>query len=275
MSVVGVTNVVVRRNPAALTEPFELEVSFECLEELQEDLEWRLVYVGDAEDKSKDQELDCIALGPVQRGTLRFVFVADAPDFSLINKEDINGITVVLLTGSYRNQEFVRVGWYVHNVFSDPHDVETPPDIDDLSLDDMLLKMKRIILADAPRVTRFHIEWDHPNPEFPTFSSFNPMAPINGVQPPQESNVLSGNAAQPLSDRVPEAQYTDQCGFDNGVTGTPFASFSSQFPTSSLAGPAEHCTASTRCAVDGFNPAHNVPRIATPDFQEDTEMATV
>lgn len=33
-------------------------------------------------------------MGPIQRGTLRFVFVADAPDFSLISKEDINGITV-------------------------------------------------------------------------------------------------------------------------------------------------------------------------------------
>lgn len=57
MSIVGVTNVVVQRNPAALSDPFELEVSFECLEDLQEDLEWKLVYVGDPEDKTKDQVL--------------------------------------------------------------------------------------------------------------------------------------------------------------------------------------------------------------------------
>lgn len=55
MSIVYVTNVAVGRNPCAMTDPFELEVSFECLESLQEDLEWKLVYVGSAEDKSKDQ----------------------------------------------------------------------------------------------------------------------------------------------------------------------------------------------------------------------------
>lgn len=54
MSIV-VTNVVVGRNPAGLMEPLELEISFDCLDPLQEDLEWKLVYVGSAEDKTKDQ----------------------------------------------------------------------------------------------------------------------------------------------------------------------------------------------------------------------------
>lgn len=55
MSIVYVTNVVVGNNPAGLTEPFELEISFECLESLVEDLEWKLVYVGNADDKEQDQ----------------------------------------------------------------------------------------------------------------------------------------------------------------------------------------------------------------------------
>lgn len=42
------------------------------------------------------QELDSVVLGPIQRGALRFVFVADAPDYTKINKDDINGITVRL-----------------------------------------------------------------------------------------------------------------------------------------------------------------------------------
>jgi histone chaperone ASF1 len=55
MSIINVTNVVVRRNPAPLTDPFEFEVFFECLHPLSLDIEWKLVYVGDAEEKSKDQ----------------------------------------------------------------------------------------------------------------------------------------------------------------------------------------------------------------------------
>lgn len=36
------------------------------------DLEWRLIYVGSSEDTSKDQELECIYVGPVTVGSYRF-----------------------------------------------------------------------------------------------------------------------------------------------------------------------------------------------------------
>ena len=37
------------------------------------------------------------------------------------------GVTVVLLTCSYKAQEFVRIGYYVNNEYTDPELVETPP----------------------------------------------------------------------------------------------------------------------------------------------------
>jgi hypothetical protein len=37
------------------------------------------------------------------------------------------GVTVVLLTCSYRGKEFVRVGYYVNNEYSDPELREVPP----------------------------------------------------------------------------------------------------------------------------------------------------
>eukprot|EP01068_Selenidium_serpulae_P018298 Selendium_serpulae@DN6448_c0_g1_i17.p1 len=154
MSIVNVTHVEVGKNPAPLTENFQLGVVFECLENLQEDLEWRLIYVGTPNSNEWDQELDCVALGPVKRGALRFQFDAPAPDFSKIPKEDINEITVVLLTGSYRNQEFIRIGWYVHNVYTDPELQNSPPD------EPQIDKMERKILTDDPRVTRFNIDWE-------------------------------------------------------------------------------------------------------------------
>jgi len=159
MSIVNVTHVKVGQNPAPLKENFEFEVSFECLEPLKEDLEWRMIYVGSADKKDNDQELECVALGPIQRGALQFVFRADAPDFSKIPAEDLVGITVVLLTGSYKNQEFIRIGWYVDNVYTDPELQENPPD------EPLPEKLQRTILTDAPRVTRFHVEWDRPSVE--------------------------------------------------------------------------------------------------------------
>ena len=39
------------------------------------------------------------------------------------------GVTVVLLTCSYRNKEFIRVGYYVNNEYADPEMKENPPAI--------------------------------------------------------------------------------------------------------------------------------------------------
>jgi hypothetical protein len=45
---VSLLNVSVRNNPAAFNAPYEFEITFECLEPLQKDLEWKLTYVGSA-----------------------------------------------------------------------------------------------------------------------------------------------------------------------------------------------------------------------------------
>ena len=42
---------------------------------------------------------------------------------------DAVGVTVVLLTCGYKGQEFVRVGYYVNNSYTDPELQENPPDI--------------------------------------------------------------------------------------------------------------------------------------------------
>ena len=60
-----------------------------------------------------DQVLDEVAVGPVPVGVNKFVLQADAPDPSTIPQQDILGVTVVLVTCSYLNQEFCRVGYYV------------------------------------------------------------------------------------------------------------------------------------------------------------------
>ncbi|KAH8585240.1 ASF1 anti-silencing function 1 like [Cryptosporidium sp. chipmunk genotype I] len=154
MSLVNVTSVKVFKNPTEITEPFEFEISFECLQNLEEDLEWKIVYISCAESKDMDQELDCIALGPITRGALKFIFKAPSPDFTKIPPEDIHGMAVVLILGSYRNEEFIRIGYYVHNVYTDPLLEDNPPDIP------ILDKLQRIILSESPRLTRFNIGWD-------------------------------------------------------------------------------------------------------------------
>merc|ERR1712204_152166 len=64
---------------------------------------------------------------------------------------DLLDVTVILLTCSYRDQEFIRIGYYVHNEYSEQVDEHTQVNPD---------KILRNILHDKPRVTRFQIAWD-------------------------------------------------------------------------------------------------------------------
>ena len=52
---------------------------------------------------------------------------AKSPDPNKIPDEDIVGVTVVLLTCSYKEREFVRVGYYVNNEYIEEEMKENPP----------------------------------------------------------------------------------------------------------------------------------------------------
>ncbi|XP_075494428.1 histone chaperone ASF1B-like [Primulina tabacum] len=159
MSAVNITNVEVLDNPASFLTPFSFEISYECVTALKDDLEWKLIYVGSAEDETYDQLLESVLVGPVNVGNYRFVLQADPADPSKIREEDIIGVTVLLLTCSYMGQEFVRVGYYINNDYDDEQLREEPPQ------KIMIDKVQRNILTDKPRVTKFPINFHPENGE--------------------------------------------------------------------------------------------------------------
>lgn len=87
MSVVSITHIQVLDNPTRFSNPFQFEITFECISELKEgtprmklilDLAWKIVYVGSAEHDGNDQTLDHINVGPVPVGINKFVFQVPA-----------------------------------------------------------------------------------------------------------------------------------------------------------------------------------------------------
>lgn len=177
MAKVHVCNVVVLDNPSLFFNPFQFEITFECIEDLKEDLEWKIIYVGSAESEDYDQILDTVYVGPVPEGRHMFVFQADPPDPSKIPVQDAVGVTVVLLTCSYRSKEFIRVGYYVNNEYTDPELKENPPSTPQFD------RLQRNILATNPRVTRFKIDWD----DNPGVENIPPPLPSN-----MDSNQMTG-----------------------------------------------------------------------------------
>ncbi|KAK8110347.1 histone deposition protein Asf1 [Apiospora kogelbergensis] len=152
MSVVSLLGVNILNNPAKFGDKYEFEITFECLEQLEKDLEWKLTYVGSATSDQYDQELDSLLVGPIPVGVNKFVFEAEAPDTKRIPDADILGVTVVLLTCSYDGREFIRVGYYVNNEYETDELNADPP------AKPIIEKIRRNVLADKPRVTRFAIK---------------------------------------------------------------------------------------------------------------------
>ncbi|XP_005993902.1 histone chaperone ASF1 [Latimeria chalumnae] len=198
MAKVQVNNVVVLDNPSPFYNPFQFEITFECIENLSEDLEWKIIYVGSAESEEYDQVLDSVLVGPVPAGRHMFVFQADAPNPALIPDADAVGVTVVLITCTYRGQEFIRVGYYVNNEYTDPELRENPPVKPDFT------KLQRNILASNPRVTRFHINWDDNSEKIEDAENTNPnlqsALSINSLPSASKGLSLSGNSLNAISD---------------------------------------------------------------------------
>ena len=90
---------------------------------------------------------------------------ACAPLASRIPSSDFIGVTVILLTCSYNDHEFVRIGYYVNTEFEDG---QLKQDWDAAQLDPTqtgpdpssnVTKLVRNVLSNKPRVTKFNIKW--------------------------------------------------------------------------------------------------------------------
>jgi histone chaperone ASF1 len=180
MALVNVTDVVVLNNPSDVHSHFQFDITFECLQELPEDLEWRVTYVGNAEDPSYDQTLEEVMVGPLVVGINRFVLQAPPPDYSKIAQEDLVGVTVVLISCFYVNREFLKIGYYVANEYTVEIDPENPPYPVRMDL------LRRNIAADQPRVTRIPIDWNCNHNENIPYEEADPSVPV------EEEMVMDG-----------------------------------------------------------------------------------
>ncbi|OTA66051.1 histone deposition protein Asf1 [Hypoxylon sp. EC38] len=177
MALVTLVNVDIVNNPAKFTDKYVLDITFQCVEPLEKDLEWKLTYVGSATSDEYDQELDSLLVGPIPMGVNKFIFEADAPKTNRIPDADILGVTVVILSCAYDGREFVRVGYYVNNEYDSDELNANPP------AKPIIEKIRRNVLADKPRVTRFAIKWDS---EASAPAEFPPEQPEADLQPDEE-----------------------------------------------------------------------------------------
>lgn len=116
------------------------------------DIEWRLIYVSAPDRQDLDQELDDCLVGPVPVGTNSFEFESSPLNPKTIPADEVIGIAALILTASYNEQEFVRVGYYVRTEYDNEEMKETPPST--VMFDRLVREINT-----KPRVTRFQIKW--------------------------------------------------------------------------------------------------------------------
>lgn len=90
-------------------------------------------------------------VGPIPAGINAFDFQAPAPAHHLLpsqDPEEVLGVTVIIITASYRDKEFVRVGYYVNTYYEDEQLKEEPGSV--VQWD----KLYRNVLIEKPKVTR-------------------------------------------------------------------------------------------------------------------------
>ncbi|KAJ7271049.1 ASF1 like histone chaperone-domain-containing protein [Mycena rebaudengoi] len=192
MSIVTIRNVEFINNPAKFSDVYRFRVTFDCIASLKDDLEWKLIYVSSPGNEELDQELDDCLVGPVPSGVNSFEFEGSPPDPSKIPAEDVLGVAALILTGSYKDQEFVRVGYYQNTEYDNEEMKETPP------TKIMFHRLVRDISA-KPRVTRFQIKWDVVPPSQEQTAGAATSAAVPSANDLDDSMDVDSSAAVPVS----------------------------------------------------------------------------
>ena len=156
MASINILNIIPKNTTSKFTDPFSFEIIFEVLSELKKEIEWKMIYIGSAEDKKYDQILETIEIdGPFHLGSMKFELTGESPDINKIPESEVLGVTAIILCCSYNNQEFFRCGYYLNNIYDNEEMNMNPPE--KVNKDRII----RSLLADKPRITRFDIDWDN------------------------------------------------------------------------------------------------------------------
>lgn len=132
------------------------------------------MYIGSPDSNDYDQVLEELDVGPIVQGSSEFRISCPAPDIALIPTDHVMGMTGMLIQASYKNQEFISVGYFVR-VFEEGTELENEESPVDESSEEAELvletptikipvpadhaKIMRTVQSDKPRLSRYEIKW--------------------------------------------------------------------------------------------------------------------
>jgi len=154
MGYLNVTNITIEESITHVSKPFTLTIQFECLKPLNDEVEWKFIYVGDSHDVKHDQVLDTIVMDQVEYGCNEFSWEVDQPKYDLVpDQTEILDSTIIMVEASFKEKLFFRCSYLIRHFYKDQELSDNPPDAVNF---DMLFR--EILLAN-PIVTIYELAW--------------------------------------------------------------------------------------------------------------------
>ncbi|KAG0442472.1 Histone chaperone ASF1 [Dictyocoela muelleri] len=118
-----------------LLEPIQLSLVLDNTHQIDDDVEFTIIYTGDPENDEHDQIVCEELVGPIPAGKVGFNLETSIVDFNKIPIDSLFGVTSIILEGKYKDQQFLRVGYFVNVSYPGEtnlcHDEELGDEIDD------------------------------------------------------------------------------------------------------------------------------------------------
>lgn len=140
-------------NPGNYCSPLKWRVRVDSASALPVPISIGFVWVGSCTSSDYDQVLDTFDVGPLYQGLTEFELECDSPNPEEVPQDELVGLTILIISFQFRQQEFLRVAYYTQVAYLDPSLNENPP----IPIKKELLG--RFITMAQPVVTATPINW--------------------------------------------------------------------------------------------------------------------
>ena len=118
MSKIRVTNICIPEVKSSFDTPIKVNIEFEALAPLAQDLNWKIIYIGSANSCKHDQILESFSFPVKKLGGYSFNVDVSPPDHKLVPSfDDLLGATLLMISAVYNEKEFFRCSYFVYNNF--------------------------------------------------------------------------------------------------------------------------------------------------------------
>lgn len=114
-------------NPGNYCSPLKWRVRVDSAATLTEPISISFVWVGSCTSSDYDQPLDSFEVGPLSQGVTEFELECDAPNPEQVPQDELVGLTILIISFQFRQQEFLRVAYYTQVAYLEESLNKNPP----------------------------------------------------------------------------------------------------------------------------------------------------